>query len=1509
MFDMIQKYLNNRVSKGTAAQWAASTSIIPDGIMCVETDTNKAKVGNGTSTYAQLAYEPESSGGYGNTLAFTARDSIIAGQFVALRNAETVEDITAVKGNVQHWIGAARNNANDGDRVLVDVFGGVNSNQFDLKMGFVYYLDDDGELTETVGSYRVGRALSATEILIEGSGIGMMEDLPAPLPPTHESPTAGEAGTLTTPVLRIAGFNNGIDVHTNTQFQVSTTSDFTSVLYDSGELTSVLQVTVSAGANLLEASTYYWRARWRGQFGGWSAYSTPTSFQTGAAAGYQEWLTPGTYTFTVPTGVVRGRIRVVPDAIGSKFGSLVEANTVPGEPTGWSFVDSSHIGTKIYHGSATDQLGRIYVVGGGTAAAYRLDPDANTWETIAPLSESRTYHTVVSGADGKIYAIGGSVGSDATTNIVECYNPSTNTWTVMAPMAMGRSNHSSVVDAQGRIYVIGGFNSVGGVVGSVERYDPTTNTWSLISSMSLSVARRDHSSVIDAQGRIYVIGGRSGVSGQVLSSVERYDFNTNSWASVQPMPRIRAWHTSAVDSAGRIYAIAGGNGTGGASSILNHVDRYNPITNVWESVASLSVTRYHHSSAVDKYGRVYVIGGQTGAGITGSVERLNFSVADVNFTGHDGTYDADGFNISTPETSIGTYGTTAKKMCWSDATPLTPGTQHQIVVGSSKGAVRIDWGPNVPGEVKRFTAPGNYTWKIPQSVTSTRLTVIPDETASSFGTLLTSTVDGENVNFAGADNTLTGNGFNIDNSTITSPGSYGTTSKSCGIASNVAVTPDTFTNVVVGSATGAVMAEWGSRVLPTGRAIFTTPGTHTWTVPAGVTSAKVTAVPDTNSSSFGIILSGSRPSWTATAASAASLHSRFALVADDTGHIYHIGGTTPVYGMTDVGWGIIDHASIENIFSKTNTTDGTKTTLVGPYAAADVGAVFNNEGYIYVTGGVNQGGTPVNTARRYSITNDTWTTLATLPSARVSHAMGVDGSHRVYVIGGTINSNTINTVLRYNVSTNTWESVASLNVSRRDFSAVTDSNGNIYAVGGTGVGGIALNTIERYNPSNNTWTILSTTIPIAYGLSRAVIFNDNIYILSGWNGTTTFNRNMYIYSITANTISEHYAQYASGRRSAGVVISNGVIYHMYGYGGGSQFLANYERIDLRGNFSGHDTRISGNGFDINATPVTSPGSFGVNSQVAGIKWGVPLTPGDQHTITVGSTTGAVRIDWGPDAHPTGEAVFTTPGTYNWTVPAGVTSVSAVAVGGGASGGSAGGDGGCLRWGTFNVTPGQSITITVGSGGLGSNGNGLPGGSTSVGSLMTAYGGIFSPKNTVSGVGGQGGGIGGQGGSGGGSGTGDGIVGAGGGGGGAGGYAGNGGYGGVGGSSAGNNGLAGGPGSGGGAGGGGGHGGSLGTNGYAFGGGGIGIYGQGSNGTGGLGTTGSVPGTPGTGGSGGTSGQAGNGTVPSSGGQYGGGGGGTGYYVNTTPELISGAGGHGAVRIIWGVGRSYPNNAT
>lgn len=277
--------------------------------------------------------------------------------------------------------------------------------------------------------------------------------------------------------------------------------------------------------------------------------------------------------------------------------------------------------------------------------------------------------------------------------------------------------------------------------------------------------------------------------------------------------------------------------------------------------------------------------------------------------------------------------------------------------------------------------------------------------------------------------------------------------------------------------------------------------------------------------------------------------------------------------------------------------------------------------------------------------------------------------------------------------------------------------------------------------------------------------------------------------------------------------------------------------------------------------------------------------------------------------PDGNQEYTSAGNYTWTVPSGVTECSVLCVGaGGTSGignsGQAGGGGALSYRNAISVTPGQTASVVVGNTGSHSGNNGNAGGSSSFtysGVTTTAGGGgggqgDGNESNGSAGSGGTRSGTETQGGNGGNGGQ-DNSNHGGPGGGGAGGYTNRGGHG----ANCPNTNAHNGEGGSGGGGGGGGKGGQNERGGG--GGGGVGIYGAGSSGNGGQGHGQNANnGQAGEGGSGG--GNGGNGDQSGGqGGQYGGGHGG--------PQSSSSGnnGFRGAVRIIWGENRNFPNNAS
>ena len=80
-----------------------------------------------------------------------------------------------------------------------------------------------------------------------------------------------------------------------------------------------------------------------------------------------------------------------------------------------------------------------------------------------------------------------------------------------------------------------------------------------------------------------------------------------------------------------------------------------------------------------------------------------------------------------------------------------------------------------------------------------------------------------------------------------------------------------------------------------------------------------------------------------------------------------------------------------------------------------------------------------------------------------------------------------------------------------------------------------------------------------------------------------------------------------------------------------------------------------------------------------------------------SISNKLLMSSGEDEMPRGESFYVIPGSYSWTCPEGVTSVSVVCIGGGGGSGtsSASGGGGLGYINDYPVTPGNSYNVAVG----------------------------------------------------------------------------------------------------------------------------------------------------------------------------------------------------------------------
>lgn len=145
-------------------------------------------------------------------------------------------------------------------------------------------------------------------------------------------------------------------------------------------------------------------------------------------------------------------------------------------------------------------------------------------------------------------------------------------WTVAPNLSTGRYGHGAATSPDGKIYIAGGNNSFNQPLNTVLKYDPLSNGgWTPVASMVNP--RSNLAFVTGTDGFIYAIGGNQG--NVTVKFVERYNPKTDNWTTMAPLPDVREGVTASVAPDGRIYVFGGVNLNGDFSkSIL----AFNPPT-------------------------------------------------------------------------------------------------------------------------------------------------------------------------------------------------------------------------------------------------------------------------------------------------------------------------------------------------------------------------------------------------------------------------------------------------------------------------------------------------------------------------------------------------------------------------------------------------------------------------------------------------------------------------------------------------------------------------------------------------------------------------------------------------------------------------------------------------------------------------------------------------------------------------------------------------------------------
>lgn len=241
-------------------------------------------------------------------------------------------------------------------------------------------------------------------------------------------------------------------------------------------------------------------------------------------------------------------------------------------------------------------------------------PTHITWTTKAanPIIRAEALRAVV---DNKLYVFGGFSGDAGPVKRSDVYDPATNKWTQIADLPT-RVTHAGVAVDGRSLYVVGGYVGIGSTgynqtfgVTAVWKYNVDTNTWSSFTKLPKAMAG---GGAVVINHTLHYFGGDDSSRNDAGDhfAIDLTDANAT-WQTRAALPDPRS-HFGTVLLNGKIYAIGGQHGNDAALTTVTSVNRYDPATNKWSTLAPLPVAVSHFASAAFAIGnRIIVAGGET----------------------------------------------------------------------------------------------------------------------------------------------------------------------------------------------------------------------------------------------------------------------------------------------------------------------------------------------------------------------------------------------------------------------------------------------------------------------------------------------------------------------------------------------------------------------------------------------------------------------------------------------------------------------------------------------------------------------------------------------------------------------------------------------------------------------------------------------------------------------------------------------------------------------------------
>lgn len=258
---------------------------------------------------------------------------------------------------------------------------------------------------------------------------------------------------------------------------------------------------------------------------------------------------------------------------------------------------------------AAARVGDEIVVLGGLvldrSASRRVDaysPERDRWRRLADLPVG-IHHAAAVAAVGRLYVLGGYTA--AGTPLRDALVLERGAWRRLPAMPFPRAAAGAGVAGR-KIVVAGGVGAGGRLARNALSFDLRTRRW----TVAPGPTPREHLGVTAIGGVVYAVGGRTSGLDTNVSHFERYRPGGRSWQRLPPIPDTRGG-TGAAALAGHVVSV-GGEEPGGT---IGEVFAYRIAQRRWIRLEDLPTPR-HGVGVAALGGRVFVIGGGPEPGLT-----------------------------------------------------------------------------------------------------------------------------------------------------------------------------------------------------------------------------------------------------------------------------------------------------------------------------------------------------------------------------------------------------------------------------------------------------------------------------------------------------------------------------------------------------------------------------------------------------------------------------------------------------------------------------------------------------------------------------------------------------------------------------------------------------------------------------------------------------------------------------------------------------------------------------